>query len=283
MNDTGAVDDDSTLSVGNQSSGVLSNDTDNGSAALSVGEASVSAIRTGRENASGTDGTIGSAIDGTYGSLTLNSDGTYDYTANTDAAEALAPAQTAVDYFTYTISDGTSTDTAELQITVTGINDAPTSSTPATIYATENQSVTIQTKTFFSDPDPSSNSYGQLTYSVSGLPAGLSINSNGKVTGVVTQGTYTFTVTATDGGNLSTQQTFTLEVAKSNDVDAVPEKLKINKKNIEKKVKNKTVVFKERSVVEVANLEVAKNYSFNGGMRVVDVAVEDLSLSLIHI
>ena len=42
------------------------------------------------------------------------------------------------------------------------------------------------------------------------------------------------------------------------------------------KVKNKTVVFKERSVVEVANLEVPKNYSFNGGMRVVDVAVEDL-------
>ncbi len=276
VNDTGAVDDDSTLSVGNQSAGILSNDTDNGSAALSVGEASVSAIRTGRENASGTDGTIGSALVGTYGSLTLNSDGTYDYTANTDAAEALAPAQTAVDYFTYTISDGTSTDTAELQITVTGINDAPTSSTPATIYATENQSVTIQTKTFFSDPDPSSNSYGQLTYSVSGLPAGLTINSNGKVTGIVTQGTYTFTVTATDGGNLSTQQTFTLEVAKSTDVDAVPEKLKINKKNIEKKVKNKTVVFKERSVVEVANLEVPKNYSFNGGMRVVDVAVEDL-------
>ena len=71
VNDTGAVDDDSTLSVGNQSAGVLSNDTDNGSAALSVGEASVSAIRTGTENASGTDGTIGSALVGTYGSLTL--------------------------------------------------------------------------------------------------------------------------------------------------------------------------------------------------------------------
>ena len=55
---------------------------------------------------------------------------------------------------------------------------------------------------------------------MSGLPAGLTINSNGKVTGIVTQGTYTFTVTATDGGNLSTQQTFTLEVAKSTDVDA---------------------------------------------------------------
>ena len=80
---------------------------------------------------------------GTYGTLTLNSDGTYTYAATTDAAKALDPTQTAVDYFTYTISDGTSTDQAELQITVTGINDAPTSTTPATIYATENQRINL--------------------------------------------------------------------------------------------------------------------------------------------
>ncbi|GIR66284.1 MAG: hypothetical protein CM15mP70_13910 [Pelagibacteraceae bacterium] len=130
VTDTGAVDAGSTLSKGVESAGLLSNDTDNGSAALSVGEASVSEIRTGRENGSGTDGTIGSTLVGTYGTLTLNSDGTYTYTANTDAAKALAPLETAVDYFTYTISDGTSTDKAELQITVTGINDAPTSTSP---------------------------------------------------------------------------------------------------------------------------------------------------------
>ena len=98
------------------------------------------------------------------------------------AAKALDPTQTAVDYFTYTITDGTSTDQAEIQITVTGINDAPTSTTPATIFATENQQINIQTKIFFSDPDPSSTTYGQLTYSVSGLPSGVSINSNGTIT-----------------------------------------------------------------------------------------------------
>ena len=288
VTDTGAVDAESTLTKGVTSAGTLSNDTDNGSPALSVGEASVSAIRTGTEAGSGTSGTVGSALVGTYGTLTLNSDGTYTYTADQDAAKALDPTQTAVDYFTYTITDGTSTDKAEIQITVTGINDAPTSTTPTTIFATENQQINIQTKIFFSDPDPSSTTYGQLTYSVSGLPSGVSINSNGKVSGMLTQGTYTFTVTATDGGNLSTQQTFTIEVSKRAPGEGEnPKPLKINKKTIEKKVANKTVVFNERVEpvkLVTENLDVGnslesiiKEYTFNGGMRVVDVAVQDLS------
>ena len=33
-------------------------------------------------------------LTGTYGVLTLNSDGTYTYVANTDAAKAIAPADT---------------------------------------------------------------------------------------------------------------------------------------------------------------------------------------------
>ena len=54
VTDTGAVDAESTLTEGVTSAGTLSNDTDNGSPALSVGEASVSAIRTGTEAGSGT-------------------------------------------------------------------------------------------------------------------------------------------------------------------------------------------------------------------------------------
>ena len=112
------------------------------------------------------------------------------------------------------MSDGTSTDTAELTITVTGINDPPTSTAPPTIRAVENQTIKIQTKIFFDDPDPKNNTYGQLTYSVSGLPSGLTINDNGRINGNFQEGTYTFTVTATDGGNLSTSQTFTIVVGK---------------------------------------------------------------------
>ena len=49
VTDEGEVDAGSTLSKSVESAGTLSNDTDDGSTALSVGEASVSAIRTGRE------------------------------------------------------------------------------------------------------------------------------------------------------------------------------------------------------------------------------------------
>ena len=287
VNDTGAVDAGSTLSVTPDSAGLLSNDTDNGVAALSVGEASVTEIRTGRENRSGTSGTVGSTLTGTYGTLTLNSDGTYTYVANTDAAKAIAPADTKIDYFTYTISDGTSTDTAQLAITVTGINEAPTSTAPPTIRAVENQPIKFQTKIFFDDPDPKNNTYGQLTYSVSGLPSGLTINDNGRINGKLKEGTYTFTVTATDGGNLSTSQTFTIVVGKPPlKGEPPPPPVVLNKKTIETAIANKIVTFETpKTDNKVNDLEVrsslasiVKEYTFNSGMKVIDVAVEDLNI-----
>ncbi len=287
VNDTGAVDAGGTLSVTPDSAGLLSNDTDNGQAALSVGESSVTEIRTGRENRSGTSGNVGSELTGTYGTLTLNSDGTYTYVANTDAAKAIAPADTEIDYFTYTISDGTSTDTAQLAITVTGINEAPTSTSPPTIRASENQPIKFQTKIFFDDPDPSSSTYGQLTYSVSGLPFGLKINDNGRINGKLKEGTYTFTVTATDGGNLSTSQTFTIVVGKPPPMgEPPPPPVVLNKKTLETAIANKIVTFETpKTNNKVVDLEVrsslasiVKEYTFNGGMKVIDVAVEDLNI-----
>ena len=52
------------------------------------------------ENKTGTSGTIGTALPGTYGDLTMNSDGSYEYKANN--AKALNPGETATEYFTYT-------------------------------------------------------------------------------------------------------------------------------------------------------------------------------------
>ena len=121
-----------------------------------------------------------------------------------------------------TAADGTTAFPNALTITVTGINDPPTSTAPPTIRAMENQRIRIQSKTFFDDPDPSNTTYGQLTYSVSGLPAGLSINDAGRINGRLPEGTYTFTVTATDGGNLSTTQTFTIIVGKRGEKGTPP-------------------------------------------------------------
>jgi VCBS repeat-containing protein len=120
-NETGSVNEDATLTVTDGTSDVLHGDTDaDDSASLTV-----SAIRTGAEDGSGTSGSIGSGLTGTYGTLTLAADGTYTYAADQSAADDLDASDTATDVFTYTLSDGTATDTATITITITGVNDAP--------------------------------------------------------------------------------------------------------------------------------------------------------------
>jgi VCBS repeat-containing protein len=97
-----------TLTV-NAAAGVLANDADADGDALSV---------TGITDPDGA-GTVGAPLEGDWGELTLNVDGSYSYTP--DAAKlALALAdQAPVDTFTYTVSDGEGgTATAELEISV---------------------------------------------------------------------------------------------------------------------------------------------------------------------
>ena len=109
-----------------------------GSASLTI-----SAIRTGTEAAgTGTSGTVGSSLTGTYGTLTVESTGAYTYVADLAATEALDAGDIAIDYFTYTLSDGTTTDTAQLTIKVTGVNDAPSAAND-TGYIAEGSTLTV--------------------------------------------------------------------------------------------------------------------------------------------
>ena len=86
----------------------------------------VTSVRTGSSEGNGTAGTVGAALTGTYGQLTLNANGSYTYVANQSAADALDPGDIVTDSFNYTVSDGNSgTDIAVIQITVIGMNDAP--------------------------------------------------------------------------------------------------------------------------------------------------------------
>ena len=140
-NDVGVIAEDSTLSVsdgtnanvtgsydatGEHSGDVINTsstthyDTDADGDTLTV-----TAIRTGSSEGSGTAGTVGSALTGTYGQLTLNANGSYSYVANQTAADALDAGDSVTDSFNYTISDGTATDIGTITITVLGINDAP--------------------------------------------------------------------------------------------------------------------------------------------------------------
>jgi VCBS repeat-containing protein len=61
---------------------------------------------------------------GTFGTLTLNADGTFSY-ALSAAAQALADGELAEDSFDYTVSDNDGSDTGRLVFNITGLNDAP--------------------------------------------------------------------------------------------------------------------------------------------------------------
>lgn len=104
----------------NPSGNVLDNDTDVDNTDLSV-----SAVRTGSTEGSGTPGTLGQALQGTYGVLTLNADGSWTYVVDqTNAAvNALSAGDTLVEHFNYTVSDDAATDIALLTITIDGTED----------------------------------------------------------------------------------------------------------------------------------------------------------------
>ena len=79
-NDTGAVNEDATLTVTEANGVILSGSAPSGvDTDVDVGDTlTVTDIRTGAEDATdGTDGTVGVALTGTYGTLTLNDDGSY--------------------------------------------------------------------------------------------------------------------------------------------------------------------------------------------------------------
>ena len=76
----------------------------------------------------GSAANVGTAVTGTYGSLTLNADGSWSYALdNADPqTQALAQGAPATDVFTYTVTDANgATSSTTLTITITGTNDAP--------------------------------------------------------------------------------------------------------------------------------------------------------------
>ncbi|MGK7910809.1 MAG: Ig-like domain-containing protein, partial [Synechococcus sp.] len=161
------------------------------------------------------------------GTVTITSDGDLTYTPDANF--------NGTDTFTYTISDGNGgSDTATVTVTVTDINDDPTSTSVVPQESTDGETVTLDVSGNFSDVD------GTIaSYSVSGLPDGLTINSSGVISGRINPNAsdqedddsgsqdYSVTVTATDDDGATTSQTFTYTV---NNVgpDAVDDSYSVN-------------------------------------------------------
>ena len=151
QNDVGVIEEDATLTVAN---GDNANETDDsGSTYNATGEHSGDVINTsssthqdsdadasaslsvsqikkdGGSNSAVSSGSSynssGTSVTGTYGTLTIGADGSYTYVADQAAADALDLNDSVTDTFVYTLSDGTATTTANIVITVLGINDTP--------------------------------------------------------------------------------------------------------------------------------------------------------------
>ena len=111
---------------------------------------------TGGSNSSVSSSTTysnGTSVTGTYGTLVVGANGSYTYVADQSAADDLDASDPATDSFTYTISDGTTTDTATLIFTVTGVNDVPTAA-DKTVTTNEDTPYVFSTSDFgYTDAD----------------------------------------------------------------------------------------------------------------------------------
>jgi VCBS repeat-containing protein len=103
---------------------------------------------------------------GTYGTLHLNSNGTYTYTLFA-SAQALAQGQNVTDSFNYTVSDGSHTDTGQLVFHIAGLNDAPVAN-PDSAAGTENEVLNINVLVNDTDVDNGA----MLTVTAASVPPG---------------------------------------------------------------------------------------------------------------
>jgi large repetitive protein len=146
-------------------------------------------------------GTVGTALAGANGSLTLNADGSYSYVPAA-STNALDDGESVVDVFTYTVADGAGgTASTTLTITVTGTNDAPvvvadTGTTP------EDTPVAGNVLANDSDPDvePLSVSGFAVDTNGDGTPESFAPGATAIIAGVGTltvnaDGSYSFTPT----------------------------------------------------------------------------------------
>lgn len=163
VDDAEAVDEDVTLSVA--APGVLDND---------IGTGLTASLISGTAN----------------GSLSLQGDGSFEYTPNADFCGS--------DSFVYEADNGLVTDQATVDITVNCVNDAPVAGTLADQSGSEGEAFSFDTSGAFSDIDGDA-----LDFSATGLPAALTIDPvSGEISGVPLvgdAGVYDVEVTVDDG------------------------------------------------------------------------------------
>jgi VCBS repeat-containing protein len=196
--------------------GVLANDSD-----VDAGDTRVvSAVAFGA-----TGGSLGTGLNGTYGTLTLNADGSYSYVANRPAAEALTAGQVVTEAFNVTVRDTAgATSTSTLTFTITGSNDLPTITGTATGSVREDVTLATGGTLTVVDSDAgqsvfnaqsTSGTYGTFAINAAGVWTYTLNNAAANVQALAGTAVLTeqFTVTTADG----TPRTVTVTVNGTND------------------------------------------------------------------
>ncbi|WP_425598871.1 VCBS domain-containing protein [Brucella intermedia] len=187
-------------------------------------------------------GTVGSSIQGTYGTLTLNSDGSYTYELDNTSTktQSLKQGEQVTETFTYTAVDvNGATSSSTLTITVTGANDRPEITSDAQAASGEvteqgtanpDQNNVVSGTLTASDVDKDATltwsvvstngtygtigidaTTGQWTYTLDNTRAATQALNDGE------KGTETFTALVTDEHGASREQVITVTVNGSND------------------------------------------------------------------
>jgi len=202
--DEGNLTEGATLTV-DATNGVLSNDTSGADGWSDTG--AVVGIEAGNTGTTATGG-VGGRIDGQYGYITLNADGSYEYVSTSDAITADAQ-----DIFTYTVRDG---DGDETTATLT-INVADVSLAENPITETVNESGLMGGST---EGDGSQTTTGQVT-----LPAGVKAIPQTNVStehgefSIDEDGNYSYTLTeSTAGEGVTDSFTYTTQDGNGNTV-----------------------------------------------------------------
>ena len=147
----------------------------------------------------GLGGDVGTQVTLSSGALlTLNSDGSFTYDPN-DQFESLSQVQSAVDSFSYEISDGNLNDPGTVNLTIQGVNDAPVANLDLTPSPPLNvgDSVTADASTSY-DPDDGDSIVSYTFDWGDGSPTVSSANST-ETHAYAYPGLYTLTLTVEDG------------------------------------------------------------------------------------
>ncbi|MFP8781502.1 VCBS domain-containing protein, partial [Hydrogenophaga sp. RWCD_12] len=149
-------------------------------------------VKTNDTNGDGTPAQNTTALSGSptgsYGTVSLNADGTYTYTLDNvnTTVQQLAPGETLAETYTYVLTDKDGdTSTATLTITITGTDDLPAAVNDTVGITEDNATVTGGVKTNDTNGDGTP---AQNTTALQGSPTG----SFGTVA-LNPDGTYTYT------------------------------------------------------------------------------------------